>query len=50
VGVHVLGATIVWSAMLLFVDGLWFRGSPPAVHPTATSAGGVRDTAVPVAP
>ena len=34
VGVHVLGVTVVWSAMLWFSDGLWSRtaalpGAPP---------------------
>ena len=30
VGIHVLGATAVWSAALWFVDGLWARADEPA--------------------
>ena len=41
VGVHVLGATLVWSAVLVFVDGLWSRGAagagPPAPPPPITA-------------
>jgi heme a synthase len=36
VGVHVFGATAVWSAMLWFYDGLWHRApvvAPPVLGP-----------------
>jgi cytochrome c oxidase assembly protein subunit 15 len=39
VGVHVFGATLVWTAMLVFVDGLWSRGPGVATAPAPIDAG-----------
>jgi cytochrome c oxidase assembly protein subunit 15 len=44
VGVHVLGATTVWTAMLWFYDGLWHH-EPEAVAAGATDCDGALDRA-----
>lgn len=37
VGIHVLGATAVWSAALWFVDGLWAHAAEPAAAAGSSS-------------
>jgi heme a synthase len=45
VGVHVAGATTVWTAMIWFYDGLWRHDPEPAVDSTADA--GDRDRRAP---
>jgi len=42
VGIHVFGATVVWSAMYWFYDGLWHH----AAEPVATTVGPSGDSTV----
>ncbi|HUO48888.1 MAG TPA: COX15/CtaA family protein [Acidimicrobiales bacterium] len=47
VGVHILGATTVWTAVVWFYDGLWLHEPEPAAAADAAPGGDGRDRHAP---